>query len=392
VRTVAQLRLLVGHPAVARVRVLAISEDPDEAAREAARRGLEAATGCSVAPPLLHPVHVKAHPAFLPALAWERARGRPYVAAKWDSAAVRARLAEELTGAPYDVVWLDHLGTMVFLDDVRRLAPRARVVLDEHNVETEFFSQLTARVPPWLRPVARWEENACRAFERAALEAADAVVALSQADAAAFRQLAGVDAALVPPMVVPRRRPFAAGAPAVCFVGALSWRPNAEGVTWLCDEVFPHVVAADPELRLLVCGALPAGPGGVRVPAAWRRPFVELCGFVPDLESVYRQSFAMVAPVVGGSGVRIKLLEGMGAGLPVLTNRDGAHGLPLRDGAEVLIEDDPRRFAQRLVALRRDATLAQRLTESAYHYLERHHGPAAALGALSRALGVPAGS
>jgi glycosyltransferase involved in cell wall biosynthesis len=96
----------------------------------------------------------------------------------------------------------------------------------------------------------------------------------------------------------------------------------------------------------------------------------------------------MIAPISGGSGVRIKLLEGFRAGLPVITTTAGAAGLPLESDRELLVADDPLRFADGALAVVRDAARATRLREAAYAYLEAHHSVAVAQQAMRRALGL----
>jgi glycosyltransferase involved in cell wall biosynthesis len=78
------------------------------------------------------------------------------------------------------------------------------------------------------------------------------------------------------------------------------------------------------------------------VPDPWNGPGIETVGFLEDLEPVYARSRGMLAPIIGGSGVRVKLLESLRAGIPVVTTSDGALGLPLEDGKEALISSDPK--------------------------------------------------
>jgi len=391
VRSLAELRLLASLPEVDSVRVIALHEG-DVAASDA--RALEAAVPkVEVAPLVFHPIHVFRHPRHVPRLLLVRLGKRvPYLAAKWDGRAVRRAIVEELRARTYGVVYLDHLGMAMYLPEVRRVAPRARVVLEQHNVESDFFRQFAEEKKGLVKPVAYVEWRAARAFEATSMRKVDAAVAISRADAEAFERLAGVRAHVVPQAVTyERRTPAPASPPEVGYVGSLSWRPNAQGLDWICREVWPHVRSAAPELTLSIVGSgLPEGPDGPVVPAAWKVDGVKTLGFVRELAPHEARWSAMVAPVFGGSGVRIKLLESFRAGVPVVTTPDGAAGLDLTDGRELFIANDAATFAARVVELARSPELQERLRRGAYDYLERAHAPRVAQAVMRAVLGLPA--
>jgi glycosyltransferase involved in cell wall biosynthesis len=390
VRSLAELRLIASLPEVVSVRVLALHEGD---VPPADARALEVAVPkVSVAPLVFHPIHVFRHPRAVPRLLYVRlAKQVPYLAAKWDGAALRRALVSELRADRYDVVYLDHLGMALYLKEVRRVAPQARIVLEQHNVESDFFGQFAREKRGLVKPVAYVEWLQARAFEANALRKVDAVVAISSPDATTFERLAGVRAHVVPQAVTYEpRSPSPAHPPEIGYVGSLGWRPNAQGLDWVCREVWPLVRARVPGLTLSIVGSgLPDGPSGPIVPAAWQVDGVKTLGFVRELAPHEARWSAMVAPVFGGSGVRIKLLESFRAGVPVVTTPDGAAGLDLVDGRELLIARDAAAFADRLVELATSPPLQDKLRQAAYAYLERAHAPHVAAAKMRAALGLP---
>jgi glycosyltransferase involved in cell wall biosynthesis len=390
VRTVSQLRILASLPEVEAVTVLSIAEHP---VAEADRRALAAAIPkLRVLPPLFHPIHLFDFKRYVPRVVLLRAlRGVPYLAGKWDSRALRKALRRELADTAVDVVYVDHLGMARYFSEVRAERPQSRIVLDQHNVESEFFRQFAERKTGPKRLIAQAEYRASVRFEEEALRAAHAVVAISSEDAKHFDALAGIHAHVVP-MVLPferKARPRPAG-PNLCYVGNLRWHPNVAGLDWFCRDVWPKIRARVPEATFEIAGVglKPDASGKLPVPDAWKVPGVTTVGFLEDLEPLYVRSLAMLAPVFGGSGVRVKMLEGFRAGMPVVTTPDGAFGLPLEDGKEAFVAGEPEAFAERVERLVKDEAAREQIREGGYSYLEQHHSLRVAQDVMRRVLGL----
>jgi len=389
VRTLSQLRVLSSLPEVDEVRLFTLSEDHvDRALRDELARELPKVGALD---PVFHPIHLFRHARYVPRVAWLRAaRGVPYLAAKWESRSVRAALERELGRARFDVVWLASLGLARYLDVVRRRQPHARIVLDGHNVESDIWRQFARRQSGVRRRLAETEWRLALRFERDALRAVDAVAAISDDDARAYHELASVHATYVPqvvPFTPPRGTPVRA--PRICYVGTLSWRPNLRGLDWFCAEVWPQVRDRLPDATLEIAGSgLPRDGGGAPlVPAAWRVPGVTVLGYVADLAPLYERSVALVAPHLEGTGVRMKLLEAFGHGVPVVTTPAGAAGLPIEKGREAVVEAEPRAFASAVVSVATDVERARLLRDGAHAFLERHHGLGTAQTAVRVLLG-----
>ena len=180
VRSLSQLRLLLSLPQVRSLRLFSLAE---VAVPPADQQALAAALGqpgkLSVADPVWHPIHLRQHRRYFVEVALRRVlHGLPYLLGKWVSRQVEAALVRELTakdqaeGAPWDVVYIDHLAMAVYLPIIRRLCPAARVVLECHNVESEFFAQFAAAKPLPLRLVARREAELAAQHEARLVAAA----------------------------------------------------------------------------------------------------------------------------------------------------------------------------------------------------------------------------
>jgi polysaccharide biosynthesis protein PslH len=390
VRTLSQLRVLSGIDAVEEITFLSLTDTPVPAAL--VRSLEEQLPKVRAEQPIVQRARLRGHPLAFLRFLWLRVRrDQPYLIAKFDSAAMRARVRQHLRDGGYDVVYLGYIGMVAYMSDVRELAPRAGIILEQHNVEWQIFERLAASMRPPLREAVRLEAYALRRFERRSLRRADSVVAISDADAEGLRGLAGIDSVVVRPFIESSApRVETVRAPSLGYIGHLRWQPNVIGLDWFCREVWPLIRQRLPEATLTIAGTgLAKRPDGtLDVPREWVKPGITTVGFVEDLEDVYRSTIGMVAPVVGGSGVRMKLLETMSAGMPTVTTADGAAGLGVSHGREVLIADAPVDFADCVLQMLGDAALRERLRAGGYEFIASRHSELVARTTLERSLVV----
>jgi polysaccharide biosynthesis protein PslH len=397
VRTLSQLRIVASLPEVTSLTIVSVAErsvpiSEVRALEDAVRKSSGRSSGLDVRvlPPVFHPIHLFDFKRYVPRVVALRGLGVPYLAGKWDSPALRKLLLNELEREPVDVVYIDHLGMARYLPEVERSRPFSRKVLDQHNVESDFFKQFAESKKGAKKLVAIAEHRAAVAFEKKALRDVDAVVAISKEDARHFDALAGVTGHVVPVVMDFERRARAnPGRHHFCYVGSLRWHPNVAGLDWFCQEVWPKIRRRVPDATFEIAGVgLKEENGRPVVPATWQVPGVATVGFLEDLEPLYARSLGMLAPVFGGSGVRLKLLEGFRAGMPVATTPDGAFGLPLHDGEHAMIAADPEGFAERVERLCKDEPLRNRVREGGYAYLQSHHSLGVAQAVMRDVLGI----
>ena len=388
VRALSQLHVLSSMDEIERISLLCLSDR--EIPKEKLQSLEDQLPKVKVEPPVVYRPRMRGPP--LAALRLVRLRlfkREPYLIAKCDSPAMHALVRRHLRTRRYAIAYLGYIGMMAYASDVRGLAPGAGVVLEQHNVEWQIFERLASKMRGPLRQAVKLEARALRAFERRAMRHADSVVAISDSDAAGFRELAGTHAIVVPPYLEPRQARIepASLPPSLGYVGTLAWQPNQFGLDWFCGDVWRRVRDRVPEATLSIAGPGLAkrADGTYDLPSAWSLPGIKAVGFVENLDDLYRGVRGMVAPVVGGSGVRMKLLETMSAGMPTVTTTDGAAGLGVADGREVLVADTPADFADRVVRLLADAELRDRLRRGGYEYLAARHSQRVARTSMEQA-------
>lgn len=122
--------------------------------------------------------------------------------------------------------------------------------------------------------------------------------------------------------------------------------PNVTALKWFVDSVLPHVQRAIPDCEIYVTGANP--PVEIQMHAQGK---VRFLGFVQDLRSLYARVRTVIAPIQWGAGTKIKTLEALQYGVPVVSTKVGAEGLPDYAWSAVIVADDPADFAEQLIRL-----------------------------------------
>jgi glycosyltransferase involved in cell wall biosynthesis len=214
-------------------------------------------------------------------------------------------------------------------------------VLTLHNIGSVMAAQAAAvdgvgrRRWLWLRDAAKWTR-----WQRRIVQAYDRVITVSQPDAAA---LAAAHVAVVPNGVDSDRfRPTPLpSAPAMVFTGALYTPPNIDGISWFCREVLPLVHRRVPSATLTIAGLSP--PPEVRRLADLEG--VEVHPDVDDTVPFLAAARLAVVPLRIGSGSRLKILEAMAAGRPVVSTTIGAEGLDVEPGRHLTVADSADAFA-----------------------------------------------
>jgi glycosyltransferase involved in cell wall biosynthesis len=275
---------------------------------------------------------------------------------------VRRAIGPALAGLSADLVLVEFAGLAPLLPRRRRVP----WVLTFHNLPSRMAAQQAAIMPHrrqrWL---LRRDARTARAFEHRAASAFDAVVTCTAADAAALRgdEVGAARRVMVVPNGTDIDRLHPSPLPAAArlvFTGALYTAPNTDAATWMAQKILPLIRAAEPAAQLAIVGAQPTA----EVLALGRVPGVTVHADVADMAGFFREARVAVVPIRVGSGSRLKALEAMAAGRPVVGTSIGLEGLDLTAGQEVLVADDPEAFAAAVLRLLRDDSLAASLAHA----------------------------
>ncbi len=302
---------------------------------------------------------------------------------EFDTPEMRQALLDMMGDEDYHVLLVEYTQLALYHPGSRRCL----TVLDEVDVffRSFFRRQIAGAHRPAVQDIVdylklvRFEVQSCRCF--------DWVLAMSEADSAYLAGYApqkrssiavianGVDTDYFTPA------PAWPGERELLFIGSHRHTPNQDGVSYFLRDVFPLIQRRIPDVRLTIAGdgAWAAWPDVATQPAA------TATGFVEDIRPYLARCAVSIVPILSGSGTRIKILDSLAAGIPVVSTTLGCEGIAVRAGEHVLIADSPAAFAAAVVHVLQDAALAESLRRNGRRLVEERyawHAIAAQLDAL----------
>ena len=268
-----------------------------------------------------------------------------YHADRFDQEKVRKSLESWMQRHRYDVVLVETVYMMHYVRTIKKLNPDIKVILRAHNVEHVIW----LRYAEGLGAMKSWyfkdQSKRLKAWEAEVMAQADLVLPVSGHDQDVIKRLLNNNeevAMLVAPigMKVADQSKVAKNdiekkkdSLILGYIGLLDWRPNVEGLQWFLKEVWPDLKKTHLNVELKI-----AGKNGedLKLP---RSEAVQVIGAVVDSDAFLRSVDVMIAPLLSGSGIRVKILQALRLQVPVISTSIAKEGLALEHRKEILIAD-----------------------------------------------------
>jgi len=277
------------------------------------------------------------------------------------SASMATRLQRMLARTSYDAVHFDTLG----LAQYRGLVNGEGVVLNHHNIESSMMLDRAAAEKRFgVRQYWALEARKLRNAERRYCPQFPFNLVVSPEDGELLTKLApgtrtrvvanGVDTEFFSPRVDP-------GGSTLLFCGGLDWYPNGEAMRYFFDRIWPLLMRRLPTARVLVVG---------RNPPKWltqlsaSNPCVEVTGFVDDVRKYFRQSAVYFCPIRRGGGTRLKILDALAMGMPLIGTTFACSGIAVEHEKHVLLADTPETFVDQILRALADPGLRAKLADN----------------------------
>ena len=303
---------------------------------------------------------------------------RPDMSLRLWSPELNARLAVRLREQPFDVVEIEGIEMAPYLPTLEAAQPRPLIIYDAHNAEwilqkRAFMADLKnpARWPAAAYSWVQWHR--LRRYEADLLHRVDHTVAMSHPDKVALRDVAPD----VPITVVPNGVDLATYGEFdepiyydLLFTGKMDFRPNIDAVLWFGRYVLPLILAQRPGITFAIVGQRPHP----RLDVLRDIPGVTITGYVDDVRPYLAGATVYVAPLRVGGGTRLKLLEAMAMGKPIVSTTVGAEGFPVVNGQELVLADEPDSFAREVLNLLENPARRARLAATGRAFAQANYG------------------
>jgi len=308
--------------------------------------------------------------------------GRPFLIERDDLVEMRNLVEQIITREKVDIIHADQL-TMTQFGLLENTAHAKTVgenknggspsrIFDAHNAVWTIVERMKENAPWYLRPVAWMEARRIKQYEGGIVRRFEHTFAVTEPDRVALEDALGtvsgdhaghknsitvvpiaVDTQLLQPVKMP------GSSKNILTLGTLHYPPNADGIRWFANQVFPLIRNQQADATLTIIGKNP--PADFYQLQEENPHAIKVTGYVEDLAPYFDQAAVMVIAVRAGGGMRVRILEAFARGMPVVTTTVGLEGIEAIPGEHVLVADTPQDFAESTLKLLDDPVLAQNL-------------------------------
>lgn len=322
---------------------------------------------------------------------WTR---RPFLVERDDSVQMRSLIKKILETEEVDFIHADQLSMAQFALPPKHLNKKSwpALIFDAHNAVWTILARMTQNVPWFIRPVVTLEAHRIQQYEAMLVRECDHTLAVTEMDCQALQQaihenngrVHGLDKITVVPIAVntstlqPVQRTL--HSKNILTLGTLHYPPNADGIRWFLNEVFPQVRQKIPDATLTIIGKNP--PQDFLLAASQQPNVVEVTGYVPELDAYMQKAAIVVVPVRAGGGMRVRILEAFSRAMPVVTTTIGLEGIHAVPNRDVIVKDTETDFADAVIQLLQNPQAQQQLAENGRKFVETNYDWQVVLGKM----------
>lgn len=253
----------------------------------------------------------------------------------------------------YDYIYIDHLQLAVYLNLFNNKSQK--IILDQHNCESTIIKRYFEEEQNKIKKLfLKIEYEKIKSFERNTLRRVDKVISLSKEDMKEMITLSSVNENkfLILPIII--RNIFVKDISSVnmdkkikiMFLGTLTWYPNIQAIKWFLNNVFEEIKE---EVELYIVGK---DPDEEIIECANKHKNIIITGYVEDVNDYFTLCDIMIVPIFIGSGMRVKILEGLSKGIPIISTTIGCEGIDVTDNNNILIANDKSEFIEKIFKLK----------------------------------------
>ncbi len=278
----------------------------------------------------------------------------PYNAERFICNKFEAKIIKELEENKFDIIQLEGLYLTPYISIIRKYS-KAKISLRSHNVEHEIWQRTLAQQTNFLKKqYIKILTSRIEKMEVGMINKYDLLVPITERDGEKLNQLGNTQKSHTTPTgyEIDNLQPNYENInfPSICHLGALDWSPNQEGILWFLDNCWSDILAKMPDLKFYIAG---------RNAPAWfvekiKKTNVIFSGEVESATDFINSKALMVVPLLSGSGMRIKIVEGMALGKTIISTSIGAEGIPATHKYNILIANEIKDFSDGIISIFKD--------------------------------------
>jgi glycosyltransferase involved in cell wall biosynthesis len=297
----------------------------------------------------------------------------PYNAERFISEPFREALIKCLEENTYDIVQLEGLYLMPYVDDIRKHS-KAKIALRSHNIENEIWYRLEENEKSLIKKLYfKTLARRIKRFEKKTINKYDLLIPITYRDAVEFQKLGNTQPSKVIQTGIPIDK-IAEGLKIrkkrkLYFLGSLDWLPNQEGVLWFVKHVWPMLSHASSETEFHVAGR----NAPEWFPKLIDKPGITFHGEVENAKEFADENDIMVVPILSGGGMRVKIVEAMALGKIVVTTPIGAEGLDIIPNYHAVVAESPEDLATGVQIVLDNTDFFIKLGENSIRFIKNNY-------------------
>lgn len=294
----------------------------------------------------------------------------PYNAERFVSRRYKQKLSQLLQHQEFDVIQLEGLYLIPYVPVIRKYS-KALIAYRSHNIEYEIWERSAEKAGLLKKPYLKILSGRLKRFEVDSINQYDLLVAITERDRLKLIEFGNTKESItissgVEAKEVERREP---AKNTLGFIGALDWYPNQEGLQWFLENCWGDIVEKKPETKLYVAG---------RNAPDWfvdklKLPNLEYLGEVDNAYQFMNDYQVLIAPLLSGSGMRIKLVEGMAQTKAIVTTTIGCEGIPIENEKQLYVADNPVKFSEYCLQLLNSQNKCNEIGSNALKFVSENY-------------------
>lgn len=257
----------------------------------------------------------------------------------------------------YEYVLFEGVFPSVYLNDIQSKC-NCKIIIRTHNVEHEIWNNLAKNTNNLFKKITyMFLKNQMKNWENYICSKCDFLFCISKSDQLYFNKKIGRKTGYLPVSFKLKKRKKPNNF-SIFHLGAMDWKPNIEGVDWFLKKVWTNNFKNKNSLKLYLAGK--------KMPIFLKKKndkSLIIKGTVENAENFMMEKSVMIVPLFSGSGIRIKILEGMSMGIPIITTRKGAQGIKYINKKNILICEDEFDFKKYIIKLKKDKNLFNNISK-----------------------------